>query len=488
MRPEACSPVRTMNLKLLKQLFSLRDLRNGILGFVVLFGGVGLSMLMVYAHQIDDARLAGFSAVASLVFVLLLLIFVVPPLARNAGKEASQMNLPFEFTMGGAIMFGLVVIVGFSAWNTRNNLLFLILSLLAAAIFVGFIAGSSVLKKLDVKMRFPETIFAGEETQILVNLQNRKRLLPSYSVLAEVRGTDREHSLVADELKKILPKSLADRLSRPPVLRRTLNYFVYVPRRSSLEEKITHVFENRGRFLIKDFELSTRFPFGFFRHRRRLPARETELIVFPKLADFDHDLENLVLESGRLVANRRGLGQDLLALRDYQPNDDLRAIDWKATARSRVLTVREFTAEDDKRFTIFFDTRMPADGSTEYSLRQRIEAEQSEKGDARSERFEHGVSVAAALLAHFSEDRSDIRLFIDGDEGEKGSGTRHLYDCLKRLAGVEPTFCDDTDTSNNWELPESFDGSIDETHNFLLTSLDLVPPPELTEKLYIIRY
>src|SRR6185295_1383634 len=164
-----------MKLKLITQLFSLRDLRNSILGVVVVFGGLGLSFLTIYARYDENSTLAAVSAVASLVFVVLLLVFVVPPLARNAGKEASQMNLPFEFTFGGAIMFGLIIIVGFSAWNTRNNLLFLILSLLTAAIFVGFVAGNSSLKKLDVRMRFPETIFAGEETRIIVNLQNRKR-------------------------------------------------------------------------------------------------------------------------------------------------------------------------------------------------------------------------------------------------------------------------------------------------------------------------
>lgn len=477
-----------MNLKLIGQLFSLRDLRNGLLGAGVLVGGLGLSFAMVYAHETDNARLAGISAVLSLIFVLLLLIFVVPPLARNAGREASQMNLPFEFTVGGAVMFGLIAVVGFSAWNTRNNLLFLILSLLIAAIFVGFIAGNAMLKKLDVKMRFPETIFAGEETQILVNLQNRKHLLPSYSVLAEVRGTDRERSLVADELKRILPKSLADRLSRPPVLRRTLNYFVYVPRRSDLEEKITHVFEHRGRFLIKDFELSTRFPFGFFRHRRRLPARETELIVFPELADLDHDLEDLMLESGQFIANRRGLGQDLLALREYQPNDDLRRIDWKATARSRVLTVREFTAEDDQRYTVFFDTRLAGGGPPGTSLREKIDAEQNGTGLPGSDRFEQGVSLVAAMLAAFSEKQAEIRLVIDGEVGDSGFGTRHLHDCLKRLAGVEANFCNDIDASDRWETPESLEGSIDETHNFLVTSIGYVPAPEMTGKLNVIHY
>ena len=43
-------------------------------------------------------------------------------------------------------------------------LLFLVLSFLAASMVVGFFAGSICLKKLDVKMRFPETIFAGQET------------------------------------------------------------------------------------------------------------------------------------------------------------------------------------------------------------------------------------------------------------------------------------------------------------------------------------
>ena len=92
-----------MELKLVRQLFSLRDIRNGVLGIVVVVGGVGLALLTLYASQTNPS-LAGFLAGVSLVFVLLILIFVVPPLARNAGREASRMNLPFELTGGGAIM------------------------------------------------------------------------------------------------------------------------------------------------------------------------------------------------------------------------------------------------------------------------------------------------------------------------------------------------------------------------------------------------
>ena len=158
------------------------------MGAVVVFGGIGLAIATLYAHQTGNVELAGITAGISLVFVLLILVFVVPPLARNAGREAAQMNLPFEFTTGGAVMIVLLLVVGFSAWNTANNLLFLVFSFLIGAMIVGFFAGNICLKKLDVKMRFPETIFADEPTPITVSLGNRKRLFPAFSVVADVRG------------------------------------------------------------------------------------------------------------------------------------------------------------------------------------------------------------------------------------------------------------------------------------------------------------
>lgn len=478
-----------MKIRELSQLFSFRDLRNAALGLMVVFGGLGLSLLTYYAHQTGNVRLAGIAAAISLVFVLLILIFIVPPLARNAGKEASQMNLPFEFTTGGAIILGLIAIVGFSAWNTGNNLLFLVLSFLTASMIVGFLAGNLCLKKLDVKMRFPETIFAGQDTGIMVSLHNRKRLFPSYSVIAEVRGKEREKSIVAEDLKRILPRRLAERLARPPVVRRVLDYFVHIPRLQMIEKKTDHVFLQRGRFLIQDFELSTRFPFGFFRHRRRLPAQEAELIVFPKLLPLGSELDNLPLEVGKLIANRRGLGQDLLALRDYRPNDDLRRIDWKATARARNLIVREFSAEDDKRITVFLDTRLAAEDQKKKTLREKIEAEQSGESIVVSERFESGLSRTATLLTYLAEEEAEIRLCIDAKEGAYGIGRPHLYDCLKRLAVLEPQF---VETFEPGVLQINMIEPADErenSHNILITTLEEKDlPSEITEGFEIIRF
>lgn len=480
-----------VKLNILRELFRLRDLRNLLLGIFVVGGGLGLASVTLWANYNGEARLAGIAAGVSLIFVLLILIFIVPPLARSASTEASQINLPFEFTLGGALIFALIAVVGFSAWNTGNNLLFLVLSFLASSLVVGFFIGNYCLKKLDVKMRFPETIFAGEPTPILVSLQNRKRLFPTFSVVAEVRGKERENSPLVEEIKKILPAKLAEKLARPPIIKHTLDYFLHVPRKDSVESRAEHVFPNRGRFVIKDFELSTKFPFGFFRHRRRLAAQETEIVIFPRIAPVEEELKDLPLEVGKLVANKRGLGQDLLALRDYQPMDDLRRVDWKATARVNRLIVREFSAEDDKRVTVIFDTRLlPEADSKKKTLRDRIEEEQKgKKNSPASTRFETGVGFAASLLAFFTEEQAEICLIIDEKQSEFGVGREHLHDCLKRLATVEPNFVERLETS---EFSDKLAAILEEkhnSHNFLISTVgEYAVSGEYAEELNLIKF
>lgn len=482
--------VREVKLQVLRQLFSLRDLRNAALAFSVVLGGLALALFTLWAHRSGRTDLAGAAAIASLVFVILILIFVVPPLAKNAGAEASQMNLPFELTAGGAVFLGLVSIVGFSAWNTGNNLLFLVLSFLFAALVVGFAVGNFCLKKLDVKMRFPETIFAGQSTPILVSLHNRKRVFPSFSIVTEVRGREREKSLLSAELAKILPAKWAEKMARPPIVKLTLDYFVFIPRGETAENRAEHVFPFRGRFTIKDFELSTKFPFGFFRHRRRLPAQAAEIVVFPPLASLEEETENLPLEVGKLVTQKRGLGQDLLVLRDYQPMDDLRRVDWKATARADRLIVREFSAEDDRKITVFLDTRMPEESNAEKNnstLRQRIEAERKGNFAPVSERFEKGVSLAASLLAHFAEEQAEIRLVIDGEKKDFGIGKQQLHRSLKRLALIEPRYEKDW-TFSTETLDEIFTEKENSYTFFVTAAREEDFPDELIQKTQIVKF
>jgi uncharacterized protein (DUF58 family) len=387
--------------------------RNAILGTSLVLMGLVAATITVLARRTEDAELASAAAIASLVIAALLTIFVVPPLARSARTEFVRVDLPFEITKGGLIFLSVLGVVAFAAWNTGNNLLFLVFSLLLSTIFVAWAAARTSLRDMVVKARFPDHIFAGEPAPVIVTLRNAKRFFPSFSVLVEARGPD--------ELLQTAKKRR--RRKRVRFTKRALAYFMYVPHRAAAEQRVQQLFERRGHVLITGFEISTRFPFGFVRRRRRLRARNVDLIVYPKPEPISDDLHLLPMNAGQHLSLRRGAGFDLFSLRDYQPQDDLRHIDWKATARSRRLTVREFTAEDERRITIALDTRIPR-GTHEKEM---------------SERFERSVNYAASLVAHFITERVEVRLALGDEMGRYGTGQDHLYRCLRRLALVAPS-------------------------------------------------
>lgn len=454
----------------LLQLVTYKELRNGLMGLGVVFGGLGLAFITLYAHLIGDTRLAGIAATASLIFVFLIIVFVIPPLARNASAEASQLNLPFEFTIGGAVFIGLLVIVAFAAWNTANNLLFLVLSFVLAALIVGFVAGHLGLKKLDVKMRFPETVYANEPTPIVLSLHSRKRFFPTFSVTAEVRGRRPHPSDLKERLLEFLPEKWAERISKPPLLKHTLDYFVHVPRAGEIENQLEHVFERRGRFQIKDFELSTKFPFALFRHRRRLPAQRAEIIVFPEPVEVESALLKTPVETGNIVSKKRGLGRDLIGMRDYQPLDDLRHIDWKATARTSRMIVRDFAAEDELRVVIVLDARI-VQSEEEIAKPLRKQIDNSQRGIVKGESIERinlGVAKAAYLLDYFEDRGAEIALMTHEQIVGLGSGKHHYFDCMRAIASAMPVFVKEFRPGDFDRRVGESAGDLGECHAFLL--------------------
>jgi uncharacterized protein (DUF58 family) len=386
--------------------------RNAILGTSLVLMGLVAATVTVLARRTEDAELASAAAIASLVIAALLTIFVVPPLARSARLEVGRIDLPFEVTKGGLVFLSVLGVVAFAAWNTGNNLLFLVFSLLLSTVFVAWAAARASLRDMVVKARFPDHIFAGEPAPVIVTLRNAKRFLPSFSVLVEARGPG-DMQQIARRMR---------RRKRVRFANRALAYFMYVPHRAAAEQRVEQLFEKRGHVLITGFEISTRFPFGFFRRRRRLRARNVDLIIYPKPEPISDELHLLPMNAGQHLSLRRGAGFDLFSLRDYQPQDDLRHIDWKATARSRRLTVREFTSEDERRITIALDIRTTR-GADEKEM---------------TERFERSVNYAASLIAHFITEQVEVRLALGDEMGRYGNGQEHLYRCLRRLALVAP--------------------------------------------------
>src|SRR3954462_242217 len=67
----------------------------------------------------------------------------------------------------------------------------------------------------------------------------------------------------------------------------------------------------------------------------------------------------------------RGAGMDLANLREYQPGDDIRAIDWNVTARTDVTHVRDFHEERELTAWFLLDLSPSVDFGTAAGGRRR---------------------------------------------------------------------------------------------------------------------
>ena len=177
-----------------------------------------------------------------------------------------------------------------------------------------------------------------------------------------------------------------------------------------------------------------------------------EIVVYPKPLGAGDELHLLPVDAGKLEAQRRGAGHDLHSLREYQPRDDVRHIDWKATARAARLIVREFTAEDERRVHIALDTFVDSvtDAGTKADSGASADVDSTARAEARAgsgmngaredvaERFERAVTLAASLAAHFIAERAEVRLTEADSDSRYGVGREHLYATLRRLALAAP--------------------------------------------------
>jgi uncharacterized protein (DUF58 family) len=135
-------------------------------------------------------------------------------------------------------------------------------------------------------------------------------------------------------------------------------FFPVIPKGATIEEPVDLFFPRRGRWRERSFEFTTRFPFGFAERREEVTTRH-DILVYPCL-DGRPELESLLaVISGDLEARRRGLGHDFYRIRPYEALESARHVDWKATAHTGALQVREFAREEDQEVWIGLDLNVP---------------------------------------------------------------------------------------------------------------------------------
>jgi uncharacterized protein (DUF58 family) len=395
---------------------------------------VGLALAFATALFSTVARESGsvsgtvILASAALLLATFVGLTTVPYLARRVVASRVREAMDYDVTRAGMIYILISVVIAIAAINTGNNLLYVVVAALLSAILVSGIASALVLRSLALDVHLPEHVFAGRPMLARLLLRNASSWLPSFSirVVPAKRKKNKDHwrweASTFDWPRNRAPEKqwlhLPDRRLRrvrdeleKPLLQESV-YFPFLAPGQELRADLEMTFPARGRYAEKNFGLATRFPFAFLMKTRRMNLPR-ELIVYPAVESTEQFFEVLPMVTGEFETFIRGRGNDLYLIREYMPDDSARHVDWKATARTGALKVREFSREDERKLRIVFDN--PAPGVLQPAV------------------YEQAVNLAASLAWHFDHEDVEVSFVAPGLEP-----TEDVFAFLRYLALVEP--------------------------------------------------
>jgi uncharacterized protein (DUF58 family) len=378
----------------------------------------------VLAHEgnVLGTALAGSAALLLAGYVA---VTAVPYLARRTSIEWLRTSVDYHLTREGSLFIGSIFIIAIAALNTGNNMLFLILAAMLAAIVVSGLVSRLVLAGLELSILLPDHVFARQPVLARIRLGNDKRWLASFSI--SVSGAEAGTGW----LRRIRDPEPA----RTGLLGRGA-YFPYLKSLSSAIQSIEVTFPRRGAYRQEHFTISTRFPFGFLEKLIKVPSRY-ELMVYPAVEPTEEFYEILPLLSGEMESYSRGRGHDLYSIRDYQMGDSARFVDWKASARTAAIKVREYAREDERRVQLVFDRAFEDRGAPLGEGHPRGRAPRASH-PAPPDRFERAVEFCAALAWHFYQIDSQLQFVSDGFRTHSGPAREVIFEILRYLALVEP--------------------------------------------------
>lgn len=268
-------------------------------------------------------------------------------------------------------------------------------------------------KHLHVSLAFSENgIWEGQKSTLSEIIENRKRL--PLTMLKVKFQTDR-HLHFTDALGS----RTTDRYYR--------NDIFQIGGMEKVTRKLEFTGGRRGYYTIRDVDLVAADPFLSTQYTASCGIDPCVLYVYPR--PFSNPLfrQSLRQLSGE-VLTRRHLTEDPFeyrGIRDYQPRDDLRSINWKATARTGDLKVNQKNYTAQKAVRIFLNLE--------------------DTGILKKEDcVEACLQIATAIVLLFLEQGMQIALYCNGSDIlsgapcilESGGGSRQRDAVLRALARI----------------------------------------------------
>ena len=242
-------------------------------------------------------------------------------------------NRKVRYTRAGYVYMGLLFLVAAAAFNTGNNMLYLVLGVMLASLIVSFLISEYIISRLHLERTPPALVVEGITFGVSYRLKNEKRVLPSFGLRVSEKVGSGELMAMA----------------------------VFVGAGGEAEMRGRGIAERRGRLAFSDCMLSTLAPFGWFEKFKRVPL-SGEIIALPRTDPSRVDRELIASLGNERPRSKPGRGDELFGFRDYQRGDPIKEIHWKTTARSGRMMVREREAEEERRLRIVLDIHGPGHG------------------------------------------------------------------------------------------------------------------------------
>ncbi len=291
--------------------------------------------------------------------------------------------------------------VAIGGFNSQNNLLFWAFGVAIAGLIISGIVSGAPLMRLELARDRVEPSAVGQTLQLRYRVRNTGRLWPAFA-------------LRIDEL--------FDQKTQRPWWSGFQTVVTHVGPREMVHARSETQALRRGVHEIRTVRVSTTFPLGLVRKCLYfdLPQRVT---VRPRVFELRHEIRARLTPSLEHTAkshNRVGPGDEFYALREYEPGDPIRTIQWRASARRDTLLVRQNAAPAPPRLTIRLETP-PA--------------------DIPEDQFENTIALVASLLATAGRERLSAGLTINwaGVWFPPASGQAATERALDALAAIEPS-------------------------------------------------
>ncbi|MCZ6673303.1 MAG: DUF58 domain-containing protein [Verrucomicrobia bacterium] len=234
-------------------------------------------------------------------------------------------------TISGYVLIFVSLGIGVAAYNTSSNILFITVSFLLSSLVLSGVLSSLNFSKLSWRLIAQSPYRVNRKAFVRMEVSNGKRFLTTYSIWFDMLAS-------MNEIKGRLP--LARRLN--PERNVSLEW-EFLPKKRGLEK-------------LSIQNIGSQFPFGFL--SKIMPAEEHVAVhVWPERIDFSFNpIGGSEIHFQGQTLKRKGSGEDLIGIRDYQIGDPRKQINWKATARRQKLMVREMAEDKQPGYILSVDT------------------------------------------------------------------------------------------------------------------------------------